>query len=69
VRNYLIVTTIFLDAIAGAQLVRLLMRWPVTIDGFAVPIWASGIAAIVAGALAIWGTRLILRTRSTTTPA
>jgi hypothetical protein len=36
------------------------MGWEVTIQGFAVPIWASGVAVVVAGGLAVtvWRERL-----------
>ena len=42
------------------QLLRLLMGWEVTIQGFAVPIWASGVAVLVAAGLAVtvWRERL-----------
>ena len=35
------------------QLLRLVMAWEVTINGFMVPVWASGIAFIIAGGLAV----------------
>jgi len=45
--------------VAVLQLVRLLAAWPVTIDGVAIPLWASPIAAILAAALAylLWRER------------
>ena len=43
-----------LFALIGAlQLVRLLMGWEVTVNGIAIPVWASGIAFVIAAALAI----------------
>ena len=46
--------------IALVQLLRLLIGWEVTIQGFAVPIWASGVAVVVAAGLAVtvWRERL-----------
>jgi hypothetical protein len=46
--------------IALVQLLRLLMGWEVTIQGLAVPLWASGVAVVVAGGLAVtvWRERL-----------
>jgi hypothetical protein len=42
------------------QLLRLLLGWEVTIQGFAVPLWASGVAVVVAAGLAVtvWRERL-----------
>ena len=45
--------------VAVLQLVRFLAGWPVMIDTVAIPLWASPIAAIVAGGLAfmLWRER------------
>jgi hypothetical protein len=39
--------------LALLQLARVLLGWTVVVNGFAVPIWASAVAAIVAGGLAL----------------
>ena len=46
--------------VALVQLLRLLMDWEVTIQSFTVPIWASGVAVVVAAGLAVtlWRERL-----------
>jgi hypothetical protein len=46
--------------VALVQLLRLLMGGEVTIEGFAVPLWASGVAVVVAAGLAVtvWRERL-----------
>ena len=46
--------------VALVQLLRLLMGAEVTIEGFAVPLWASGVAVVVAAGLAmtVWRERL-----------
>jgi hypothetical protein len=43
--------------IALLQLIRIVLGWPITLDGLNVPFWASWIAAIVAGALSFVGFR------------
>jgi hypothetical protein len=45
-------TVLFLALIAILQVVRFVFAWPIMIEGTAVPVWASAIAAIVAGGLA-----------------
>jgi hypothetical protein len=51
--------TVF-SIVALVQLLRLLMGVEVTIEGFAVPLWASGVAVVVAAGLAVtvWRERL-----------
>lgn len=39
--------------VALLQLVRLLMGWEVTVHGLFIPVWASGIAFVIAGVLAV----------------
>ena len=39
--------------LALLQLARVLLGWTVVVNGFAVPIWASVIAAAIAGGLAL----------------
>jgi hypothetical protein len=48
--------TIF-GLIAVLQLLRIVMGWPVTLNGLDVPFWVSWIAAAVAGALSFVGLR------------
>lgn len=62
-RTYVLVSSLVFDAITALQLARLLLRWPVTVAGVSVPVWASGIAAVVAGSLAAWGLRVYVRSR------
>ena len=56
-RRYTLVSGIFLSLLTLAQLIRLVMRWPVQVAGFDVPIWFSVVAALIAGSLAIWAFR------------
>lgn len=43
---------LFLALLALLQLGRVLLGWPVLVAGTAVPLWASAVAAVVAGGLA-----------------
>ena len=56
-RRYTLVSGLFLTLLTCVQLVRLLLRWPVRVAGIEVPLWASGIAAVIVGSLAIWAFR------------
>jgi hypothetical protein len=54
------------DSIAGLvfgvvallQAVRVVRRWEVVINGRQIPLWASAVAAVVAGAMAVLAFRL-----------
>jgi hypothetical protein len=45
-----------LSLIAVLQLLRFILGWEVTLNGLSIPVWASGIAFLVAGGLAamVW---------------
>jgi len=47
------VASVFLALIATIQLVRFVQGWPVSVNGFSVPVWPSAIAALVAGLLSV----------------
>ena len=40
---------VLLSAISLLQLVRAAMGWMVTINGWSVPVWVSGVACVIAG--------------------
>jgi hypothetical protein len=63
-RTYVFVATIFFDLFTVVQLIRLFMRWPVYVAGVSVPLWASGIAVVIVGSLAIAGMRVLVKTRA-----
>lgn len=44
---------LLLAAIALLQLARMLLGWEITINGYPVPLWASGVAATITGALSL----------------
>lgn len=47
------ITVVFLLLLAALQLTRVVLGWEVMVNGVAVPLWASGIAGLVAGALGL----------------
>ena len=47
------ITIVLFSLIALLQLVRFILRWEVTVNGIIIPIWASGIAFVIAAALAV----------------
>jgi hypothetical protein len=58
-RRYVLVSGIFLSVLTVVQLLRVVMRWPVTVAGMSIPTWVSLIAAAVLGTLAIWAFRVL----------
>ena len=40
------------------QLFRLLTQMEIVVGGYPIPLWASGIAAVIAGGLSVWLWRL-----------
>lgn len=46
------ITIVFLSLIAIMQLTRFVQGWEVLINGVSIPVWASGLAFVVAGGLA-----------------
>ena len=56
-RRYTLVSGVFLSLLAVVQLLRVVLRWPVQVAGFDVPIWFSILAALIVGSLAIWAFR------------
>jgi hypothetical protein len=39
--------------VALMQLLRFVLGWEISVNGIAIPIWASGIAFVIAGVLAL----------------
>jgi hypothetical protein len=44
---------VFLGLLSLLQLTRVLLGWSVIVNGVSVPIWASAVACVIAGALAL----------------
>ena len=56
-RRYELVSGIFFSILALAQLTRTLLGWTVQVAGFTVPVWFSGVAFVLVGAMALWAFR------------
>ncbi|MGQ0650136.1 MAG: hypothetical protein ACT4P7_21505 [Gemmatimonadaceae bacterium] len=57
-RQYVLVSGLFLALVTCGQLLRLGFRAQVIVAGVEIPLWASGIATVIAGTLAVWAFRL-----------
>ncbi|BCL76647.1 hypothetical protein JHS3_23830 [Jeongeupia sp. HS-3] len=55
--KYVVVSGALFGAIAVIQAVRALNQWPVHIGSLEIPVWASWLAALVAGSLCVWAFR------------
>jgi len=51
-RPFTIVAVVVFWLVSLLQLLRLVLGWPITIDGVAIPLWASGVAFVAAAGLA-----------------
>jgi hypothetical protein len=54
-KNYSRLAAVVFAIVALLQLMRVLLAWEVTLNGIAIPLFASGIAVFVAAALAWLG--------------
>ena len=52
--KYVVVSGVVFGLVALAQVVRALNQVPVHLGSFEVPVWASWVAAVVAGSLCVW---------------
>ena len=52
-KPFTIIAIVLLSLIAILQLLRFILGWEVTVHGVSVPVWASGIAFVVATGLAV----------------
>jgi hypothetical protein len=57
-RAYEVVSAAVFAVVCIVQLLRALNQWPVQIGDLQIPVWASWLAAVLAGLLAAWGVRL-----------
>jgi hypothetical protein len=56
-KNYIVVSGLVFGVITLAQVLRAVMQLPVHVGGFEIPVWASWVAAVVAGGLCAWAFR------------
>ncbi|MBF8301676.1 MAG: hypothetical protein HW394_2046 [Acidobacteria bacterium] len=57
-RRYILVSGSFLALLTCVQLLRLVLRWPISVAGVEIPLWASGVAVLVVGSLTAWAFRV-----------
>jgi len=55
-KPFTVVAVVVLSLVSLLQLLRLALGWAITINGIAIPLWASGVAFLVAAGLAamVW---------------
>jgi hypothetical protein len=63
-KTFSLVAGIIFAVVALLHLVRIFMDWPVIVGDWSIPMWASWIALVVAGGLALLGLRLGRRERA-----
>jgi hypothetical protein len=63
-RTYFSIVSTLFAVVAAAHVVRLLMGWNISIDGWAAPQWISVVGVLVPGALSAWGLTLLARART-----
>jgi hypothetical protein len=56
-KTYGAVTAILFAAIATVQTARVIFGWHADIEGFVIPLWWSGLSAVVTAVLAYFGFR------------
>jgi hypothetical protein len=52
-KPFTLAAALVLGLVALVQLLRLTLGWSVVINGFAIPLWASAVACLVAAGLAV----------------
>jgi len=52
-KPFTIIAVVLFSLIALLQLLRFILAWEVTVNGVTVPVWASGIAFVIATGLAV----------------
>ena len=52
-KPFTVIAIVLLSLIALLQLLRFILGWEVAVHGVSVPVWASGIAFVVAAGLAV----------------
>ncbi|MBS3963111.1 MAG: hypothetical protein KGZ80_01225 [Methylomonas sp.] len=52
-KPFSLIAALVLGLVALVQLLRLILGWSVVVNGFAIPLWASAVACLVAAVLAV----------------
>ena len=56
-KNYIVVSGLIFGVVAVGQVLRAALQVSVNVGGFEIPVWASWVAAVVAGSLCVWAFR------------
>jgi hypothetical protein len=60
-KSYCVFSAVVFALVALVHLVRAVMEWPITVNGYSFPVWASWIAFVVAATLSEMGYRAAMR--------
>ena len=52
-KPFTIISIVVFSLVSVLQFLRFILDWEVTVNGVSIPVWASGIAFLVAGGLAV----------------
>ena len=52
-KPFTLTAVVVFSLVSLLQLLRLMLGWEITINGIAIPLWVSGVAFVVAAALAV----------------
>jgi hypothetical protein len=52
-KRFSAIAAVVFALVALAQLLRLVLGWSIVVNGISIPLWASAIACLVAGGLAV----------------
>jgi hypothetical protein len=52
-KPFTLIAIVVFSLVAILQLTRLVLGWEVSVNGLAIPLWASGVALVVATGLAV----------------
>jgi hypothetical protein len=52
-KRFSTIAAVVFALVALAQLLRLVLGWSIVVNGISIPLWASAIACLVAGGLAV----------------
>lgn len=59
--RYMTISAVVFGVVSLIQLIRAFNQWAVQIGPYAVPVWFSWLAFVVAGGLCIWGFKSMRR--------
>jgi hypothetical protein len=52
-KPFTVISILVFSLVSVLQLTRVILGWEVSINGVSIPVWASGIAFVVSGGLAV----------------